>query len=114
LVAAGQERAMTPKRTDAGKTNAKGKAKTTSKKNRASTQRDNTTLNTTKKPRAGDLIVVDSAQVGSPSREGEILQVIERDVTVRYRVKWADGHETLISPGAGTAQVIRKGSTRRS
>jgi hypothetical protein len=105
---------MSPKRTDAGKANAKGKAKTTSKMDKANRQRKDATLNTTKKPRAGDLIVVDSAQVGSPSREGEILQVIEREVTVSYRVKWADGHETLISPGAGTAQVVRKGSTRRS
>jgi Domain of unknown function (DUF1918) len=106
---------MATKRTDAGKAaNAKSKAKTTSKKGKAGTQRGDAALDTTKRPRPGDLIVIDSAQVGSPSREGEILQVIERDVTVSYRVKWADGHETLISPGAGTAHVVSKGSTRRS
>jgi hypothetical protein len=105
---------MAPKRTDAGKANAKDKAKTTSKKAKANTRRSEATLTTPKKPRAGDLIVIDSSQVGSSSREGEILQVIERDVSVSYRVKWSDGHETLISPGAGTAHVVSKGSTRRS
>jgi Domain of unknown function (DUF1918) len=105
---------MASKGTDAGKANARAKAKTTSKKGKASTQRRDATLSTTRKPRRGDLIVIDSAQVGSPPREGEILQVIERDVTVSYRVKWADGHESLISPGAGTAHVVNKGTARRS
>src|SRR3990172_9600978 len=48
----------------------------------------------------GDLIVIDSPQVGSPPREGEVLRVIHGEVSVSYRVKWADGHETLISPAA--------------
>jgi hypothetical protein len=57
--------------------------------------------------RRGDLIVIDSAQVGSPSREGEVLQVIQGQVSVSYRVRWADGHETLISPAAGTTTIVR-------
>ena len=57
--------------------------------------------------RRGDLIVIDSAQVGSPRREGEVLRVIHGAVSVSYRVKWADGHETLISPAAGTVTIVR-------
>ena len=57
--------------------------------------------------RRGDLIIIDSAQVGSPPREGEVLKVIHGEVGVSYRVKWADGHETLISPVAGTARIVR-------
>ena len=57
--------------------------------------------------RRGDHIVIDSPQVGSPPREGEVLTVIVGEVSVRYRVKWADGHETLISPGAGVARIVR-------
>ena len=57
--------------------------------------------------RPGDRIVIDSAQVGSPPREGEVLTVIVGEVNVRYRVKWSDGHETLISPVAGVAHIVR-------
>src|SRR3972149_2681595 len=57
--------------------------------------------------RRGDLIVIDSPHVGSPPREGEVLRVIHGEVSVSYRVKWADGHETLISPAAGTVTIVR-------
>jgi len=58
--------------------------------------------------RPGDHIVIDSSQVGSPPREGEVLTVIVGAVSVKYRVKWSDGHETLISPVAGVAHVVRR------
>ncbi|MGH2636647.1 MAG: DUF1918 domain-containing protein [Actinomycetota bacterium] len=61
----------------------------------------------TKPARRGDVIVIDSAQVGSPPREGEILEVIQGEVSVRYRIRWADGHETLITPSSGTARIVR-------
>jgi acyl-CoA reductase-like NAD-dependent aldehyde dehydrogenase len=64
--------------------------------------------------RPGDLIVIDSAQVGSPPREGEILKVLESYLSVRYQVKWRDGHESLISPAAGTAHIVRSEARRRT
>jgi hypothetical protein len=67
-----------------------------------------------KRARPGDIIVIDSAQVGSPPREGEIIMVIERDVAISYRVRWGDGHETLITPAAGTAHVIPKRRPERT
>ena len=57
--------------------------------------------------RRGDLIVIDSSHVGSPPREGEVLRVIHGEVRDSYRVKWADGHESLISPAAGTVTIVR-------
>jgi hypothetical protein len=57
-------------------------------------------------PRSGDLIVIDSPQVGSPPREGEVLEVIQGEVSVSYRVRWADGHQTLIAP-SGSARIVR-------
>ncbi len=57
--------------------------------------------------RPGDLIVIDSPQVGSPAREGEILKVIHGELSVKYWVKWGDGHQTLISPVGGTARIVR-------
>jgi Domain of unknown function (DUF1918) len=57
--------------------------------------------------RSGDLIIIDSSQVGSPPREGEVLEVIQAEVSVSYRVRWADGHESLIAPKSGTARIVR-------
>ena len=56
---------------------------------------------------SGDLIIIDSTQVGSPPREGEVLEVIQAELSVSYRVRWADGHETLIAPKSGTARIVR-------
>ena len=55
----------------------------------------------------GDFIVIDSPQVGSLPREGEVLEVIHGEVSVSYRVRWADGHQSLIAPKSGTARIVR-------
>jgi hypothetical protein len=55
--------------------------------------------------RKGDLIVVNAQRVGGPAREGEIIEVIEGDLRVQYRVRWNDGHESLFAPGAGAART---------
>jgi Domain of unknown function (DUF1918) len=54
----------------------------------------------------GDRIVVESETVGTPAREGEIVEVIEGEAGVRYRVRWEDGHESVFSPGSGAARII--------
>jgi hypothetical protein len=56
--------------------------------------------------RPGDFIVIDSAQVGSLTREGEVLEVIQGAVSVSCRVKWADGHQSLIAPTGGSARIV--------
>jgi hypothetical protein len=101
---------MGSKKVDKGKSKTKGNAKKGRSKQAAAAA---AAANGPAPARAGDVIVLDSAQVGSPAREGEIVSVIERDVTVSYRVRWGDGHESLISPGAGSAHVIRREHTDR-
>lgn len=64
--------------------------------------------------KAGDRIVVESEQVGTPTREGEILEVIEGTTTVRYRVRWDDGHESVFTPSGGSARVLPAGKGSRS
>lgn len=51
-----------------------------------------------------DLSRVDDDEIARP-REGEVLEVIHGEVSVSYRVRWADGHETLIAPKVGTARI---------
>jgi hypothetical protein len=54
----------------------------------------------------GDRIVVESEAVGMPTREGEILEVIEGEIGVRFRVRWEDGHETVFTPSGGSARIV--------
>jgi hypothetical protein len=90
----------TAKRTSAGKATAK-----TSSAKGARTKKLATIASEEARP--GDLIIIDSPQVGSPPREGEILKVTVGAFSVSYLVRWGDGHETTISPGGGTARIIR-------
>jgi hypothetical protein len=61
--------------------------------------------------KVGDRIVVESEAVGQPTREGEVLEILEGSSGPRYRVRWADGHESVFTPSGGSARVIE--STRR-
>ena len=63
--------------------------------------------------KVGDRIRIDSGKVGSPPREGEILEVIESPFRARYRVRWADGHETDIRPAGGRAMIIPAVQTKK-
>ncbi len=63
--------------------------------------------------KVGDRIVVESEKVGQPSREGEILEVIEAPYGTRYRVRWEDGHESTFRPSAGSARIIAAPRRRR-
>ncbi len=58
--------------------------------------------------KVGDHIVVESEQVGTPPRQGEVLEVLEGNTTVRYRVRWEDGHESIYSPAAGATTVSKQ------
>ena len=51
------------------------------------------------KARTGDHIVVESNTVGSPRREGEIVEVRGADGGPPFVVRWSDGHEGLTFPG---------------
>ena len=95
-------RKVTPKR---------GKAKTVTAKKvtvKKATAKKATAKKATNRARRGDLIVIDSIHVGSPAREGEILKVIVGQLSVSYQVRWGDGHESFITPVAGTAHILRK------
>lgn len=45
----------------------------------------------------GDRLIVHSRRVGQPPREGEIIEVSSGR---RCRVRWGDGHESIVFPGS--------------
>jgi hypothetical protein len=64
--------------------------------------------------RIGDRIEIESETVGTPTREGEILEVLQGEVSVRYRIRWQDGHESVFAPSGGTARIIPTKSKKRT
>ncbi|MFN8035332.1 MAG: DUF1918 domain-containing protein [Acidimicrobiia bacterium] len=64
------------------------------------------------KAKVGDEIVVDSVDLGGPTRRGQILEVRSSDGDEHYLVRWDDnGHETIFYPGS-TSHVIHPGQSR--
>jgi hypothetical protein len=62
--------------------------------------------------KVGDRIVAESERVGQPSREGEILEVIQGSTGVRYRVRWTDGHESVFTPSVGSTVFVPAGKNQ--
>ena len=47
----------------------------------------------------GDQIVVETTTLAAARRRGEVLEVIGEGDREHYRVRWADGHESVYFPG---------------
>ena len=63
--------------------------------------------------KAGDRIEIESETVGTPTREGESLEVIQGELSVRYRFRWDAGHATIFTPSGGTARIIPRRATKK-
>jgi outer membrane lipoprotein SlyB len=62
----------------------------------------------------GDRIKVESERAGQTARAGTIEQVLSDDPT-RLRIRWDDGHTTVMVPAAGSAQIepaARRGKSK--
>ena len=62
------------------------------------------------KPHTGDRITVESEKVAQPGRAGMIEEVLKED-PLRVRVRWQDGHVSILTPSSGAARITR-GKTR--
>ena len=61
---------------------------------------------TTHAAEVGDLIVIAGHRVGEAERTAEILEVLGEVPNERFRVRWDDGHESVLRPGSD-ATVLR-------
>jgi hypothetical protein len=52
----------------------------------------------------GDRIVVESERVAQPGRAGVIEEILSDD-PARVRVRWDDGHTSVLTPSAGAASI---------
>lgn len=66
--------------------------------------------------KVGDRVSISAKKVGQPTRTGIIRSVSKGLSGARYQVRWDDGHETVLSPGAGnlTVEGRSKGNGKRA
>jgi len=62
------------------------------------------------KAHAGDRIVVESERVTQPPRTGVVEEVIAEDPP-RLRIRWDDGHTSVVAPEAGVVTVEEAAKT---
>jgi hypothetical protein len=48
----------------------------------------------------GDCIIVESNKVGGARKSGEVLEVIGGAGGRHYRIRWEDGHESIVFPSS--------------
>ncbi|MGH2780992.1 MAG: DUF1918 domain-containing protein [Thermoleophilaceae bacterium] len=62
---------------------------------------------------AGDEIVVESERVAQPVRRGVIEEVLQEEPP-RFRIRWDDGHTSILTPSAGAATIAKRKKARRA
>lgn len=55
----------------------------------------------------GDTIVIESERADATGRRGVIEEIVQ-DQPPRYRVRWEDGHTSILTPSAGSARIVQK------
>jgi hypothetical protein len=59
----------------------------------------------------GDTLVIESERADVTGRTGVIEEVLEEQPP-RYRVRWEDGHSSILAPSAGSARIEQKKRSR--
>ena len=57
--------------------------------------------------KVGDRIVVEAERTTQVARQGVIEEIIQEQPP-RFRIHWDDGHESILSPAAGSLRVEPK------
>ena len=62
----------------------------------------------------GERVMAETESTDRPPRTGVVEEVLGPPAHPRYRIKWEDGHETILTPAAGSLgrAAERAGSTR--
>jgi Domain of unknown function (DUF1918) len=56
----------------------------------------------------GDRVEVEAESVDRPPRRGVIEEVLREQPTPRYRIRWDDGHESVLTPASGVLVRARE------
>lgn len=49
----------------------------------------------------GDRVEAETKSVDRPPRRGVVEEVVREEPSPRYRIRWDDGHESVLTPASG-------------
>jgi hypothetical protein len=61
---------------------------------------------------AGDVVEIAAHRVGMPTRTGEVVAVLGTAGSEHFRVRWEDGHESVLYPGSDASIRSPEGTAR--
>jgi Domain of unknown function (DUF1918) len=70
------------------------------------------TIHSTDDARVGDRLETRGVH-GTTPRAGEILEILGEAGHHRFRVRWDDGHESIVFPADGVSVIPQKGRAER-
>jgi hypothetical protein len=53
----------------------------------------------------GDRVVAESESTSRSPRAGVVEEVVRGEPSARYRIRWDDGHESVLTPSAGALRA---------
>lgn len=56
----------------------------------------------------GDRVEAEAESVDRPPRRGVVEEVLKGEAAPRYRIRWDDGHESVLSPSSGALARARE------
>ena len=62
----------------------------------------------------GSRVVAEAESTSRQPRPGVVEEVLRGDPSPRYRIRWDDGHESILAPASGALRAERRGKRRRS
>ena len=62
---------------------------------------------------AGDRVGQQARSTSRSGRSGVIREVLRGDPSPRYRIRWDDGHESVVTPAAGCLVRLPSRRSRR-
>jgi hypothetical protein len=55
----------------------------------------------------GERVELETESVDRPPRRGVIEEVVREEPSPRYRIRWEDGHESVLTPASGALARVR-------
>lgn len=56
----------------------------------------------------GERVEVETESVDRPPRRGVVEEVLREEPAPRYRIRWDDGHESVLTPASGSLRRARE------
>jgi Domain of unknown function (DUF1918) len=53
----------------------------------------------------GDHVIAETESTDRPARRGVVQEVLREEPHARYRIRWEDGHESVLTPSSGALRA---------